>query len=174
MAPIVVLIGLPAAGKTSAGRRLARRLGAPFADSDALIEARTGRTVPEIFAEDGEAEFRALEQDVVIEALAGFDGVLALGGGAVLAPATRAALQESRVPVVHLVTDAVSALRFVNGGQGRPLLAGDPSARLAELERVRAPIYAEVSTASVRSGGRPLSLVISDLMAIVTTRSTSP
>ena len=91
----VVLVGLPGAGKSTTGRRLAKILCVPFADSDDLVEARAGRSVRDIFATDGEAAFRALEAEAVADALTGFDGVLSLGGGAVLHPPTRAALVAS-------------------------------------------------------------------------------
>ncbi len=91
-----MLVGLPGAGKTTSGRRLANRLGVAFVDSDALIEARAGMPVPQMFAEQGEAAFRALEADVIADALVSFDGVLSLGGGAVLDEGTRARLVGSR------------------------------------------------------------------------------
>ena len=167
MSPRVVLVGLPAAGKTSAGRKLARRLGVPFADSDALIEARDGRTIPQIFLESGEPVFRALEVEVIAEALASFEGVLALGGGAVLSSETRERLRESGGPVVHLVTTVDAALSLVRGGRGRPVLGDDPARRLAELEAERAPLYAEVASVSVRSAGRPMMHIVEDLVAVI-------
>jgi shikimate kinase len=167
MTPVIVLVGLPAAGKTSAGRKLARQLRVPFADSDHLIEAATGRTVTEIFAADGEEAFRELEAATIAQSLTGFDGVLALGGGAVLRPETRSRLRSSGVLVVHLVTTAAAALPLVRGGKGRPLLEGDPAGRLALLEAERAPLYDEVATASVRSANRPMAHVIADLHSLV-------
>lgn len=167
MTPRCVLVGLPAAGKTSAGRKLARRLGVPFADSDALIEARDGRLIPQIFSESGEAVFRELEAAVIAEALATFDGVLALGGGAVTSAQTRDRLRACGAPIVHLLTTVDAALALVRGGRGRPVLAGDPARRLAELEAERAPLYREVATATVRSAGRPMTHVIEDLAHVV-------
>ena len=163
----VVLVGLPVSGKTSAGRRLARRLGVPFADSDALVETRDGRPLTQIFEESGESGFRALEAEVIAEALSSCDGVLALGGGAVLSEATRLRLSESGAVVIYLVTTVEAALPLARGGKGRPLLAGDPARRLAELEAERAPLYAEVATARVRSAGRPMVRIVEDLVAIV-------
>ena len=167
MPPVIVLVGLPAAGKTSCGRKLSRVLGVPFADSDHLIETAGGRAVATIFAESGEETFRDLEAATVADALDGFDGVLALGGGAVLRSETRERLRLSGVLVVHLVTTAKAALPLVHGGRGRPLLAGDPARRLAELEAERGPLYAEVATASVRSAHRPIARVVDDLAALV-------
>lgn len=166
--PVLVLIGLPASGKTTAGRRAALRLGLPFADSDVLVEQIAGASVPDIFATGGEAAFRALEEQVVVAALDGFPGVLALGGGAVLSEATRLALRRNAARIVYLVTTPVHAVRYVRGGHGRPLLHGAPADRLAELAAVRGPLYEEVCTVRVLSGGRPLRYVVDELVQIAT------
>ncbi len=137
-----------------------------FADSDSLIEARAETTVSELFAVRGEAGFRELEADVIAEALITFGGVLALGGGAVTTPAVRAALAGSGVTVVHLATTAASALQRVGDGSSRPLLRGDPAGRLAELEQQRAPLYQEVATVEVRAAGRPMFMIVDDLVAL--------
>src|SRR5438309_8607270 len=102
MSPRALLVGLPGTGKSTTGRRLAKILDLPFADSDDLVEAAQGRTVREIFADAGEPAFRAVEAAAVAEALVGFEGVVALGGGALTTPATRAAVADSGVPVVLL------------------------------------------------------------------------
>lgn len=105
--PAAVLVGPPGAGKTTIGRKLARRLDVEFRDSDQLIEVRRGLSIPEIFASDGEAGFREIEQEIVGEMLAGFDGVLSLGGGAVLSAVTRERLRGTRV--IHM-TDRKSVV----------------------------------------------------------------
>ncbi len=92
MAPKAVLVGLPGSGKSTIGRRLAKALGVGLLDTDVAIEQRTGRSIADIFATDGEQEFRRIEEDVVRAALADHDGVLSLGGGAVTSPGVRAAL----------------------------------------------------------------------------------
>ncbi len=89
MAPKAVLIGLPGSGKSTIGRRLAKALGVGFLDTDAAIEQRTGRPIAEIFATDGEREFRRIEEEVVRAALTEHDGVLSLGGGAVTSRCAR-------------------------------------------------------------------------------------
>ena len=146
VSPRVVLVGLPGAGKSTSGRRLAKILALPFADSDDLVEVATGRSVGEIFAADGEDAFRALEADAVAAALVGFDGVLALGGGALLRPATRAALLASPAPVVVLRAELSTLGARVGDARTRPLLAADPLARLADLAAERAALYDEVAT----------------------------
>jgi len=139
----VVLVGPPASGKTTVGRALAACLGLPFTDVDALVEARSGRSIPDVFATQGEAAFRALEADAVAEALAG-GGVVALGGGAVETPAVRAAL--AGLPVVWLTVSRDVALARAAGGS-RPLLAGDdPAAAWQRLVDAREQWYGGVAT----------------------------
>jgi shikimate kinase len=156
MPPRVVLIGLPGAGKSSVGVELARRLGVPFADSDELVVRQTGRSVAEIFSAQGEPVFRQLEADMIAEALGGFDGVLALGGGAVLTESVRQDLLGSDVPVVLLTAGQDELLSRLAVAEPRPLLAGPGTpapARLAELAAARTPLYAEVASLSVDTGG---------------------
>jgi shikimate kinase len=152
MPPRAVLVGLPGTGKTTTGRRLAKVLCVPFADSDELVEARAGRPVTDIFATDGEPAFRRLEAEAVVAALSDFDGVLALGGGALLAGTTRAAVTESGVAVVWLRADLPTLRRRVGDARTRPLLRGDVSGRLAALAAERDAVYAAVATMEVASG----------------------
>lgn len=153
MPPRAVLIGLPGTGKSTAGARLAELMGIGFADSDELIVARAGRSVAEIFAEDGEQAFRLLEAAAIEQALAGFDGVLALGGGAVTTPGVRQALLDSTVPVVLLTAAEDELVRRLGQDSGRPLLAADPAGRLAELASARASLYSELAGISVPTAG---------------------
>lgn len=153
MSPRVVLVGLPGAGKSTSGRRLAKILAVPFADSDELVETATSRTVAELFT-DGEPTFRAAEAAAIALALDDFDGVLALGGGALTSAATRAALVSSGVPVVVLRASLETLGGRVGDGHTRPLLAADPAARLAALADQRAPLYDEVATLTVDTDGR--------------------
>ena len=141
----IVLVGAPGAGKTSVGRALGDRLGVAFADVDAVIVDRVGKPVAEIFADDGEAVFRTLEEEVTAELLkSGGTGVLALGGGAVLSPVTRAALRGRRV--VWLRVGLSAAVRRVGMDTARPLLLGNVRGRLLSLLNERAALYAEVAT----------------------------
>lgn len=150
--PICVLVGAPGAGKTTVGTLLARRLGAGFGDTDCDIEAVAGKPIPEIFIDDGEEHFRTLERAAVSAALASFDGVLALGGGAILAEETRKALAGH--PVVHLSVGLSEAVKRVGLGHGRPLLAVNPRATLRYLLDQRRPLYASVATLAVDTDGR--------------------
>ncbi|MCT1866121.1 shikimate kinase [Dermabacter sp. p3-SID358] len=143
--PRLVLVGPMGAGKSTVGRLVATALDVPFLDSDAEIEREAGQAIPEIFAERGEEHFRVLEERVIARLLAEHDGVLALGGGAVTTPATRARL--NRAPVVRLVLDPALAKKRIGNGKGRPVLAGeDPLARWIKVSREREPFFAEVST----------------------------
>ncbi|PZS13142.1 MAG: shikimate kinase [Pseudonocardiales bacterium] len=154
MTPRVVLVGLPGAGKSTTGRRLAKILKVPFADSDDLVEHSAGRSVRELFAEAGEDEFRRIEATTVASALSQFEGVLALGGGALALISTRQALADSGVPVVLLRASLSTLVVRVGDGRTRPLLAGDPAARLAALAPVRDPLYREVATFTVETEHR--------------------
>ena len=151
-APAAVLVGPPGSGKTTVGQLVAGALGLPFRDVDADIEAVAGKPIPEIFIDDGEEHFRALERSAVAAALAGFDGVLALGGGAVLAPENRDALRGQRV--VFLSVELADAINRVGLGAGRPLLAINPRATMRYLLEQRRPLYEEVASVTVKTDGR--------------------
>ena len=163
MPPRAVLVGLPGAGKSTVGAELARLLGVAFADSDELVVRRTGRTVGDIFASDGEPAFRELEAGVIAQALAGFDGVLALGGGAVTTESVRRCLAGAGVPVVLLTAAQDDLVARLAGTESRPLLAGDLPARLAELAEARQPLYRQVASLTVPTGGRSPSEVAAAL-----------
>lgn len=165
MTPTAVLVGLPGAGKTSTGRRLAKILAVPFADSDQLVEQRAGASIPDIFATAGEQRFRDLEAAAIGAALVDFAGVLALGGGALLHAETRHAVAASGAPVVYLRGELEDLARRVGDGANRPLLAGDPAGRLAELATQRCPAYEETATLIVDAGTRTAGQVAATIAA---------
>lgn len=146
----LVLMGAPGSGKSSVGALLAGRWGVPFADVDAVIESRVGKSVAEIFADDGEPVFRAFEESTTAELL-DTPGVLALGGGAILSPATRETLRGHRV--VWLQVTVPHAIKRVGMNEARPLLLGNVRGRLLKLLNERTPLYAEVATESVDTDG---------------------
>jgi shikimate kinase len=150
----VVLIGLPGAGKSTTGRRLAKILAAPFADSDWLVEQREGASVGELFASIGEAGYREIEAAVIASALETFDGVLSLGGGALTTAATRQVIAASGVPVVYLRATLDQLSQRIGDGHTRPLLSGNPEARLAVLAAERAATYDELATIIVDTDDR--------------------
>ncbi len=147
--PVAVLVGPMGSGKSTVGALLAASYGVTARDTDADVEAREGRSISDIFVESGEEHFRALERAAVATALAEHDGVLSLGGGAVLDPATRDLLAGHRV--VFLSVGLSEAVKRVGLGAGRPLLFGNMRAQVKKLLEERAPIYASVSTLTVET-----------------------
>lgn len=150
--PRVVLVGPPGAGKTTVGALVAASLGVVLRDTDADIEVTAGKPIPEIFFDDGEPAFRALEEQAVAAALASHDGVLSLGGGAVLSPATRALLADHHVVLLSVGLSDAAARTGLSGN--RPVLALNPRATLRALLAERAPLYDEVASVTVVTDGR--------------------
>lgn len=164
MAPKAVLVGLPGSGKSIIGRRLAKALGVGLLDTDVAIEQRTGRSIADIFATDGEQEFRRIEEDVVRAALADHDGVLSLGGGAVTSPGVRAALAGHTV--VYLEISAAEGVRRTGGNTVRPLLAGpDRAEKYRALMAKRAPLYRRVATMRVDTNRRNPGAVVRHILS---------
>jgi shikimate kinase len=147
---VIVLVGFMGAGKTTVGRLLARRLALPFIDSDQVIEQRAGRTVQQIFADDGEPAFRDLEHVAIVDLLDGPDAVLALGGGAVMRADTREALRKHTVVLLHV--DLATALDRCGTGDDRPLLKSDAVA--GQLLESRLPLYESAADVVVPTVGR--------------------
>jgi shikimate kinase len=145
----VVLVGMMGSGKTTVGRRVAEALGRPFFDSDAAIEARTGRTVAQIFADEGEPAFRDLEVQVLFEMLGSREpAVIAAAGGTVIDPENRL-IMKREATVVWLRADPEVLAERVRSGDHRPLLEDDALATLTTLARQRRSLYEEVADAVV-------------------------
>ena len=149
----IFLVGLSGSGKSTAGPLAARALEWEFVDADRLVEERTGRPVTEIFAEDGEEHFRALEAAVLEELSNRSRVVVATGGGAVMTEAGRQALARGYVVWLRL-PPAAAAERLLSdpGTEDRPLLQGDPIARLKALAATRGPLYEETAAAILDVG----------------------
>jgi shikimate kinase len=153
--PRVVLVGPMGSGKTTVGRLLAGRWQVAVRDTDEDIETVEGRSIGEIFVDDGEARFREIEREAVAKALSDHDGVLSLGGGAVLAEQTRELL--ARHPVVFLKVGLSDAVSRVGLGESRPLLnqaVGGIRSRIKQLLDERTPVYESVATITVDTSGR--------------------
>ena len=149
---IIALVGLMGVGKSTVGRRLANRLGLPFVDGDDAIESAARMTVSDIFAQLGEAEFRAGEARVMRRLLEGPPIVLATGGGAVLNPETRD-LMKAHATSVWLRADLKVVAQRVQRRDTRPLLRGkDPLAALSAMAEVRYPVYAATADVTVDVG----------------------
>jgi shikimate kinase len=139
----IVLVGLMGAGKTSIGRRLAERLDLPFVDADVEIEKAAGKSIPDIFAEHGEAHFRDGERRVIARLLENGKQILATGGGAFMNEETRKAIKAHSVSI-WLKADLDVLLKRVAKRGGRPLLENrDPAEVLQNLINLRYPVYAE-------------------------------
>lgn len=161
----LVLIGFMASGKSTVGRHCARDLGIPFRDSDRLVQRRAGKSIADIFVQDGEAVFREMEADA-IGTLAGSPPiVLATGGGAVMDPRNVAALRRTGY-VVLLCVDPAEILKRTGTRASRPLLfdAQDPEARVRELLQKRDPAYRAAAHAVVDTTGLTLDETVAHVL----------
>ncbi|WP_168214277.1 shikimate kinase [Amycolatopsis sp. BJA-103] len=150
MTPRAVIIGPPGSGKSTVGPALAARLGLAFRDSDDDIVASAGKPITDIFTEEGEPAFRALEEEMVAKALAEHDGVLSLGGGAPITPGTRERLAGHTV--VFLNVGMAAGVQRAGLSTARPLLAGvNPRATYKALLDARLPVYSEVATFEIET-----------------------
>ncbi len=166
--PRVVLVGPPGSGKTTVGRLVAAELGVSFRDTDRDVERTAGKPISDIFVDDGEPAFRALETEAVAAALATHDGVLSLGGGAVIAEATRAALAGRFV--VFLDVSLADAVRRVGLNRDRPLLLGSPRSQLMRLMDARRPLYTEVASATVDASSGHAPAVAAAVLAALSSQ----
>jgi shikimate kinase len=172
--PLVVLVGPPTSGKTTVGTALAQALNLPFRDTDHDVEAETGSSVADLFVTEGEPHFRALEEAAVARAVAEHRGVLALGGGAVTSAATRALLVahgRAGGTVIWLDVDLHSAAKRAGLSRDRPILGVNPRAMLRHMLETRAPLYDEVATLTVHTGGRDPAEVVAEVLAALPERT---
>jgi shikimate kinase len=159
----IVLVGVPGAGKTTVGKLLAKDLGIDFFDSDQVIESRAGKSVSDIFTQDGEPAFRKLEHDVIVELLDSNNVVLALGGGSLGNDETRAKVKDATT--VWLVAGLAQAVDRVGMNRNRPLLLGNVRGQLADLMAAREPFYKEVAAIAVDTSKLIPSEVVTEIVA---------
>ena len=160
----IILTGFMGTGKTVTGRILAERTGMELVDMDSVIEARQGKTIPEIFAQDGEAAFRAMERELVRE-LAQRDGlIVSTGGGIVLNPANIADFEKTGL-VVCLKAAPEEIFRRVEADTGRPLLNGDKRRQIETLLAERRPLYEAVAH-GLETGGLETGQIADQILAL--------
>jgi shikimate kinase len=160
---ICVLIGIPGAGKTTIGRELAKKLDADFIDTDREIEAKAGKTVADIFIEDGESEFRSIEKVVVLASLKNSKGVVSLGGGSVIEAEVRDELKHHQT--YWLQTSINSALKRTSANTNRPLLLESPRATLIRLLEQRTGFYESVAKKVIDTDNRNVKSIVDEIYA---------
>lgn len=163
--PRAVIVGPPGAGKTTVGRLLADRLGVAFHDTDAAIVGQAGRTIADIFVVDGEPRFRQLERAEVARALERAAGVVSVGGGAPMEPASRQALAGHTV--VFLDVGIADAARRVGFDAARPLLLVNPRAQWVAMMKERRATYEELATHRVDTAGRSPAEVVEEIAGLL-------
>ena len=165
MSPVLVLIGAPGSGKSAVGAVVAENLDLGFRDTDKDTEAAAEMSIPDIFIAEGEEGFRSRERSAVVAALADHQGVLAIGGGAVLDADTRADLAE--LPVVWLQVGATEAAKRAGISGPRPLLLGNVRTTWLSQLKQREPLYRELATHEVGTDGRTIDDVAHEVASLV-------
>ena len=167
MAPRVILIGPMGSGKTTIGQLLASELEIPFRDTDHVIEEKSGKSVSDIFLEDGEDEFRILEKKVLRDELLSDDTVLALGGGAPISIDAQSALRAIASPVVYLDISLATVAPRIGFNRDRPLLLHNPRGQWQTLMEARRPIYESIADAVIDVNDKSESEIVSLILEVV-------
>jgi shikimate kinase len=167
MAPRVILIGPMGSGKTTIGQLLASQLGIPFRDTDHVIEEKAGKSVSDIFLEDGEDEFRILEKKVLRDELLSDNTVLALGGGAPISVDAQSALRAIASPVVYLDISLATVAPRIGFNRDRPLLLHNPRGQWQILMEARRPIYESIADSVIDVNERSESEIVTLVMEVL-------
>lgn len=164
MTPRVVLIGPPGAGKTSIGRSLAKAMEIEFDDTDILIEVDQGKSVSQIFVDDGEVHFREVEEGICRKALKECNGVLSLGGGSVLTPSVAQAIRDSETEVIFLDVSLAVAAPRIGFNRDRPLLLNNPRQQWQRLMDARRPVYESLATTKIEVENRSVKEIVKEIL----------
>ena len=165
----IVLIGPPGSGKSSVGKALSRKLSRPWIDTDTEVESRAGKNISEIFLEDGEATFRALERDVVDQVMGSEAAIVSLGGGSVLNEASQKRITTAK-EVVFLDVSISNAAPRVGFNKDRPLLAINPRQQWLQLMEKRRPIYESLATITVSTDNKKPDQVADEIIEAIEQR----
>ena len=166
MSEKVILIGPPGAGKSTIGNALAKKMQVKFADTDALIEAKLGKKISDVFVDLGETYFREQELIVLTEVLGSDNGVISLGGGAPISLPAQDLLRNSGATVIFLDISLGKAAARVGFNRDRPLLLGNPRAQWTELMNSRRPIYEALATAVIPVDDRSINEICADILVV--------
>ncbi len=167
MAPRVILIGPMGSGKTTIGQLIARRLDIAFRDTDQVVEEETGRTVSDIFLEDGEDAFRLLEKSVLRNELLSDGTVLALGGGAPISMDAQSALRAIASPVVYLDISLATVAPRIGFNRDRPLLLHNPRGQWQTLMEARRPIYESIADTVIDVNTKTETEIVDEILEVL-------
>jgi shikimate kinase len=167
MAPRVILIGPMGSGKTTIGQLVASKLGIAFRDTDHVIEERAGKSVSDIFLEDGEDEFRILEKKVLRDELLSDDTVLALGGGAPISVDAQSALRAIASPVIYLDISLATVAPRIGFNRDRPLLLHNPRGQWQTLMEARRPIYESIADSVIDVNEKSESEIVTLILEVL-------
>ena len=164
---LVILLGAPGAGKSTIGSLLAKELKLSFVDTDKVVEKMAGKSVSQIFVEDGEEAFRALELEVLEKELQATDTVLSLGGGAPISPTAQSLLKNSKSLKIFLDVSLSVAAPRVGFNRDRPLLLGNPRAQWQSLLDKRRPIYEDVSDHCIKVDALKAGAIVAQIVELI-------
>jgi shikimate kinase len=167
MAPRVILIGPMGSGKTTIGQLVASNLGITFRDTDHVIEERAGKSVSDIFLEDGEDEFRILEKKVLRDELLSDGTVLALGGGAPISVDAQSALRAIASPVIYLDISLATVAPRIGFNRDRPLLLHNPRGQWQTLMEARRPIYESIADSVIDVNEKSESEIVTLILEVL-------
>lgn len=167
MPPRLILIGPMGSGKTTIGKLMANKLNVPFRDTDEVIVAQTGKSISEIFLEEGEDAFRLLEKAVLRQELLSDDTVLALGGGAPISIDAQSALRAIASPVIYFDISLASVAPRIGFNRDRPLLLSNPRGQWETLMQERRPIYEAIADKVIDVNGKSEDDIVKEIGAVI-------